>query len=356
MLTDRRLPLARRALLAALLAALPLLHGCAVGYLFQAARGEVALLAQRRPIERVIADPATAEPLRRKLEAVREIRRFAVDALALPDNASYRSYADIRRPYVVWNVVAAPEFSVEPLRWCFPVAGCVAYRGYFHEGAARSFADGLRARGEDAFVAGVPAYSTLGRFADPLLSSMVGYGVTDLAALVFHELAHQIVYVPGDSQFNEAFAVTVEDTGVERWLAQRRAGQEILEWHERRERQREFVALFARTRSELARLYAMPLAREEMRRRKRESLDAAAESLRELEARYRVHTSYEQWLAQGLNNAHLASVATYFDCVGGFQRLLAEQQGDLPRFYEAVKRLARRDAAERRSLCAASPR
>src|SRR5438876_7211762 len=200
-------------------AACVLLSGCATPYLLQAASGEWQLLHRRVPIDSLLADPRTPPALRGHLEEVRAAREFASRELHLPDNASYRSYADIGRPYVVWNVVAAPEFSAEPKRWCFPVAGCVAYRGYFHERRAREFAAALAVRGFDVAVDGVPAYSTLGRFADPVLSSMLRYGDDELAATIFHELAHQLLYVRDDSQFNEAFASTVEDEGLERWLS-----------------------------------------------------------------------------------------------------------------------------------------
>src|SRR5215469_11326482 len=221
--------LSRRVRVLTLAAAGVLSAGCGTPYLMQAASGEWHVLHERVPIDTVLADPHTPPAERTRLEQVRAAREFASRELGLPDNDSYRSYADIGRPYVVWNVVAAPEFSVAPKRWCFPVAGCVAYRGYFHEQSARDFALGLEERGYDVAIDGVPAYSTLGKFADPVLSSMLRYGDDDLAATIFHELAHQLLYVRDDSEFNEAFATTVEDAGLERWLAHQGVGAERMQ-------------------------------------------------------------------------------------------------------------------------------
>ena len=292
------------------------LEGCGSLYVAQAARGQWQVMRQRRPIAEVIADPATPEALRAKLTGVTAAREFASRELGLPDNATYRSYADVQRDYVVWNVIAAPEFSVTPRRWCFPIAGCVAYRGYFSEARARKFADRLRRGGHDVAVGGVAAYSTLGRFADPVLSTMTGYGEHDLAAILFHELSHQVVYVGGDSAFNEAFAVTVEQAGLERWLEARGESAGLERYRARRARQDAYVRAFARRRAELAQLYETSLPPDEMRVKKREILAALAEDMRVLERVHGGRAPYVAWLAEGLNNAHLASVATYFDLYG----------------------------------------
>ncbi len=340
-----------RALLVALLFAT--LPGCGTTYLIQAASGEWHVLRARKPIEAVLADPHTPQTVRDRLTEVRAARDFASRELKLPDNRSYRSYADIDRPYVVWNVVAAPEFSVNPKRWCFPVAGCVAYRGYFNERRARAFAAGLAQRGFDVALAGVPAYSTLGKFADPVLSTMLRYGPDELAAIIFHELAHQLLYVANDSEFNEAFAVTVEDAGLERWLRFNGQADRIERYRQERAREQAFIELLARTRARLARLYASGLPAQQMRTHKSEILGQLATDIRQLEQHQGVHISvYDEWLAEGLNNAQLASVATYFECVPGFQRLLAEQDDDLRRFYAAARTLARLPRSARHArLC-----
>ena len=210
----------RRAARCAIFVALVLQSGCAtLSYYTEAAAGHIALLEAARPIDAWLADPATPEALRLRLERVRDIRRFASEQLRLPDNTSYASYASIDRPYVVWNVFVAPELSLELREWCFPIAGCVTYRGYFSNERAEAFAAPLREQGLDVMVGGVPAYSTLGHTPDPVLSTFISYPDAELARLIFHELAHQEFYLPGDSTFNESFASTVEAEGVRRWLA-----------------------------------------------------------------------------------------------------------------------------------------
>jgi predicted aminopeptidase len=340
-----------RAVLASL--ALALLPACGTMYIAQAAHGQWEVLRDRRPIAAVMSDAATPPSVRSRLAAVRDARDFASQKLGLPDNKSYRAYADLKRTFVVWNVVAVPEFSVKPLHWCFPIAGCVAYRGYFAQRKAEAFAGQLRKRGFDVVIEGVPAYSTLGRFADPVLNTMLIYGDRELAAIIFHELAHQLIYVEGDSEFNEAFAVTVEEEGLARWLEFTGRKEELNEYRAERARDFAFNTLFAQRRAELAHLYASKLAPEAMRERKREQFEALADDMRDLARLQGVRSGYEEWIEAGLNNAHLASVATYFDCVPGFERLLAHEDGDLPRFYAAVRALAREPHAQRhRELCA----
>jgi predicted aminopeptidase len=334
-----RVPAARALLLGV---CCTLLSGCASVYLVQAAAGEWRVLRARVPIDSVVADPRTPSTVRERLTGVRAAREFASRELGLPDNKSYRTYADIRRPFVVWNVVAAPEFSVTPKHWCFPVAGCVAYRGYFKERRAREFAAALAVRGYDVVVDGVPAYSTLGRFADPVLSSMLRYGDDDLAATIFHELAHQLLYVRGDSQFNEAFATTVEEVGLTRWLEAQGAADRIARLRADQAMSEAVIGLLETRRARLAPLYATQLPRAAMRAQKAALLAQLAADINALEQRQRVHYPlYDEWIARGLNNADLVSVATYFACVPGFRRLLAHAGGDLPRFYDAVRALAR---------------
>jgi predicted aminopeptidase len=347
--------LSRRTLVLMQALACALLAGCGTPYLMQAASGEWHVLHERVPIDKVIADPETPPQVREHLEQVRAARAFASHELGLPDNDSYRTYADIGRPFVVWNVVAAPEFSVVPKHWCFPVAGCVAYRGYFHEPSAREFALTLETQGFDVAVDGVPAYSTLGKFADPVLSTMLRYGDADLVATIFHELAHQLLYVRDDSEFNEAFATTVEYVGLERWLAHQGETERMHAFREDQEREQQLVKLLSSTRADLEKLYASPLPRAEMVVKKAQAFTQLTDEIRALERREGVSIPlYEEWIAEGLNNARLASVATYFACVPGFMRLLREQQDDLPSFYDAVRKLAEQPRAERHAhLCTA---
>ena len=330
-----------------------LLGGCGTPYLMQAASGEWHVMHARAPIDGVIADPHTSAELRARLTLVREARAFASHDLGLPDNDSYRTYADIQRPYVVWNVVAVPEFSVVPHHWCFPVAGCVAYRGYFHEDSARKFGAGMAKDGYDVAIDGVPAYSTLGRFDDPVLSSMLRYGDDELAATIFHELAHQLLYVKDDSAFNEAFATTVEDAGLERWLAHLGVPGRIQEFRIEEAREAALIKVLADARAQLATLYASGGSPELMRARKAEIFAALATQIGALEKREGVtYPLYDEWIREGLNNARLASVATYYDCVPGFKRLLVKEDNDLGRFYAAARELAALPRKERHArLC-----
>jgi predicted aminopeptidase len=326
------------------------ISGCGVTYLAQATQGQLRLMRARRPIDKVLADPATAAPLKSRLLIVQDARTFASSDLALPDNRSYRSYADLKRPYVVWNVVAAPEFSIAPLRWCFPFTGCLSYRGYFHEQHARAYAARLAAKGNDTLVAGVSAYSTLGHFADPVLNTMMRYGDLDLVATIFHELAHQLIYVKGDSEFNESFAVSVEQEGLRRWLAARGRSVELQYFLQQRYAEQQIIHAFAAGRAQLDTLYHQPLAPDRMRERKHELMTAIAENVQALERQYQSGNGYSTWFKAGLNNAHLASIATYSDCVPGFQKLLDSNGGNLPAFYAAVRKLGA-DPAARHALC-----
>lgn len=330
------------------------LSGC---YVMQAATGEMHVLKARKPIDKVIADPGTPGSLKDTLQEVRAAREFASRQLDLPNNKSYRSYANINRRFVVWNVVATPEFSVHPKQWCFPIAGCVAYRGYFSEKRARKFAKGLQGRGFDVTLDGVPAYSTLGKFADPVLSTMLPYGPDELAATIFHELAHQLLYVKDDTQFNEAFATTVENTGLERWLAFNGHADRFQRYRKDSTRERQYVELFAHTRAQLAKLYATGMAPEQMREKKARAFADLADEVHALEKRQGVQrqTLYDQWIEEGLNNARLASEANYYDCVPGFEQLLAEEGNDLPRFYTAAKDLARLPIAQRHARLCRTP-
>jgi predicted aminopeptidase len=325
-----------RALL--ILASAAALAGCeTLAYYGQAVGGQLALASRARPVADVLEDPATAPSLRERLRAATAIRDYAARELGLPQDGAYRSYAGLERPYAVWNVVAAPEFSLEPVQSCFPIAGCVAYRGYFDHADALRHAAERRATGDDVLVYGVPAYSTLGWFDDPLLSTFIDYPDPELARLLFHELAHHVAYVKDDSTFNESFAVAVEREGLRRWL--RHAGREgdTARLAEAQARRAELERLVEDTRARLRALYAQPLSPEVMRLRKREALAPLGPWL----ARMRGLENAEP------SNAFLASHATYSARLPAFQRLLAEAGGDLPRFYERVRELARLPRAER---------
>ena len=340
----------RAALIVALIAASS--GGC---YLVQSVQGQLSLMSRREPITRVIAQPSTSPALRAQLEAVAAIRDFASRELGLPDNGSYRSYADVGRRYVVWNVVAAPEFSVDAKEWCYPVVGCVAYRGYFVEARARRFAAQMRAKGFDVMVGGVAAYSTLGHFNDPVLNTMMGWSDVELAAIIFHELTHQLTYVPNDSSFNEALAVTVEEEGVRRWLQAQGRDADLARHLVEQDHYAKVIGLLTAARAELRTVYASGLAAPLKREKKRAVFAALRSSYALLKADWGGQAPFESWFAEDLNNAYLASIATYFDCVPGFQRELKAVGGDLTAFYARVRALAKLDQETRDAVVCGKP-
>jgi predicted aminopeptidase len=340
----------RAALIVVLIATL-----CGGCYLLQSAQGQLALMSKREPISRVIDKPSTPPGLRAQLQAVTEIREFATRQLRLPDNGSYRSYADLGRDYVVWNVVAAPEFSVDPKEWCYPIVGCVDYRGYFSEQRGRRFGAQLRGQGLDVTVGGVAAYSTLGHFNDPILNTMMGWNDVELAAIIFHELTHQLLYVPNDSSFNEALATTVEEEGVRRWLGAQGRDADLAKHLEQQAHYLKVIDLLNGTRSELRAVYASGLAPELMREKKRAAFADMRASYALLKAGWGGYAPFESWLADDLNNAHLASIATYFTCVPGFERELKAVGGNLTAFYARVRELAKLDQEKRDALVCGKP-
>ena len=314
--------------------------GCqTLSYYGQAIGGQLHLLASARPLDAWLADPATPQDLRERLQTALRIREFASRRLDLPDNASYTAYADLGRPYVVWNLFAAPEFSVEPKRECFPFTGCVPYLGFFSEGAARAEAARLKRKGLDVHLGGVLAYSTLGWFNDPLLSTFIRYPEAQVARLVFHELAHQVAYAAGDTTFNESFAVVVEEQGVRRWLEAQGRGADLEAFRAAQARKRAFAAAVKDTRERLAAVYASGASADDMRRRKRAEFD-------------RLRAQFPGAVPAEANNAFLVSIALYTEMVPAFEHLLAASGGDLPQFYARVRSLAEADRAVRDTLLA----
>ncbi len=348
----RRVRLAGLAVVVTAAALLCGLSACSVspGYYLQAAGGQIALLSHSRPIDEVVAESETPQSLRANLERARQIRRFASDSLGLPDNDSYARYTALDRPYVSWNVFAADPLSVRLKEWCVPVAGCIGYLGYFNKADADARAAELRAQGYDVYVGGVPAYSTLGWFSDPLLSTFIAWPETEFARLLFHELTHQIAYVKDDTEFNESFATAVEEAGVERWMAQ--PGKAPLrEGFARAQMMREdFRALVLDFRSQLQALYASDLPASDKLARKSALIAAMGERYRQIKAeRWGGYAGYDRWFAQPINNALLASVGVYTGKVPAFRQMLAACGDALPRFYKGVKQIASqsRDARDR---------
>jgi len=326
-----------------LLACLPL-TGC---YLAHLAQGQLDLNERREPIEDVLARPDTTPEVRDRLEYIERLRQFALSEAGMPDKGSYTSFVELDRPYVLWNVFAAPEFSVEPRKWCFPIAGCVSYRGYFEERKARDYANKLRERGYDVYVAPVAAYSTLGRFKDPVLSTMLRYDEVALAALIFHELAHQNMYDPGDSAFSEAFATVVEYEVTRRWLEAQGRAEELAAYRASRERLHQVSALMTETRRRLAELYASDLPVRAMRAAKEAEFVALLDRYAELKRSWPEGTDTDHFMSIELNNARLVAISTYHECVPALQSLLADLDYNLPAFYRFARRLARVPQRER---------
>lgn len=324
------------------------LFGCAnFGYYAQAFNGQMDLIGKTRLIDELLADSGTDSALREKLATVIEVRDYASRELGLPNNDSYRAYADVGRPYVLWNVFATPEFSLKPQEWCFVITGCVAYRGYFSQKEAEAFAATLRAQGHDAYVGGVSAYSTLGWFRDPILNTIINRPTVDIAGLMFHELAHQRLYVRGDTMFSESFAMAVELEGVRRWLKNRAPADEYERYEARTQRRDQFVALVLKHRDRLDSLYQSNLGVPEKRAGKAKIFAEMREEYRLLKAQWGGQGYYDGWFAQDLNNAHLVSLGTYHRYVPAFQAMLARAQGDLAAFYDSVAELGRLPEAER---------
>ena len=313
------------------------LSGC---YYMQAVKGQLELNGQREPIDEVLQDEDTSPELAARLRLVQEAREFSVEELRLPDNKSYRTYADIEREFVLWNVVAAPEFSTQPKTSCFPVAGCVGYRGYFSRDDAQRESEKLTAQGFDVEVGGVAAYSTLGKFNDPVISSMMNWGDVQLVGVLFHELAHQVLYVKGDSGFNESFATAVEEFGVQRWLESRGQVDDITAYRDARQLRQDLMALVAVARVELDELYTSDIDDEDKRRQKKTRLHMLGEDAAALlQCNGRDGTN---WLDGQLNNARLVSMTLYEGRLPEFRSLFDQCEQDFECFFDESRALAGR--------------
>ncbi len=328
----------RFARIAVLISSVVAISGC---YYTQAARGQLDVMRKREPITDVIADAETSNELAERLRLVEDARAFSISELGLPDNDSYRSYADVERDYVVWNVFAAPEFELEAKQWCFPVAGCVSYRGYFSEQAARREAARLEGKGFDVSVGGIAAYSTLGKFADPVLNTMMRWEDVDLVATMFHELAHQLLYVKGDSTFNESFATAVEEFGIERWLVKRGLDAEMDKYLDRQRLRERLMQLVVAARVDLEEIYESASDETKMRAAKNARLKLLEIAVkREFEGSGRQQPA---WVSEGFNNARLASMVLYQGRLPEFRKLLADCNEDIRCFYSAARALVSGD-------------
>ena len=343
--------------------------GCqAPGYYAQAIRGQVRILRQRQPIDCLLADPHASPELKARFELVSRLRGFAASELKLPIGKQYLTYVDLGRPFAVWNVHAAPEFSLAPKKWFYPLVGSLKYRGYFAEADARDYARGLKREGWDVCVEGVEAYSTLGWFSDPLLNTFIHHSEAELAEILFHELAHQRLFLGGDTDFNEAFATVVGEEGTRRWFAAKGDAAGATAYRAGLERNRQFVALILQTRRRLESVYvdgkgACPgrggldvPATDWRRADKAQAIAELREGYARLKSSWDGYSGYDGWFAGPLNNAQLNTVALYYDLVPGFEALLAAHGGDMEAFYQGVHAMRRlgRDERHRRLMAGAS--
>ena len=331
----------------------PLLCGChSVGYYGQAIAGQWQLITRPEPVRQLVADTSTPEPLRERLQLVLRLREFAASELKLPTNGHYLDYADLKRPFVVWAVYAAPEFSAKSMTWWYPVVGSLEYQGYFKEKSAHRYAEKLRQRGYDVYVGGVAAYSTLGWFRDPVLNTFLFNDEADLAEVLFHELAHQRAFIPGDTEFNEAFATTVAHEGLRRWMQADNDPAAYESFHAAYSREARFVQLVTDARARLEKFYdttnAPARSEAELRSGKSAILDKLQRDYSRLKESWGGSREYDQWFSQPVNNAQLNTVEAYHKLVPGFERLFARCHNDFPAFYREVKAIGKLKKDERR--------
>ncbi len=326
------------------------LSGCStVRFYAQAVRGQLHIWRSQKPIKELVASPDTKPALKKKLQVVLDARQFAMDKLSLPADGHYLSYVDLHRDHVVWNVHAAPELSLAAMSWWYPFAGRATYRGYFSEKAAKDFADKLKQKNLDVYYEGIDAYSTLGWFKEPILNTFVYDSDSDLAETIFHELAHQRVYVGGDTAFNEAFAVSVEREGIHRWMTALNDAEGWEKFKARKARRQQFVALVLETREKLSKVYGdLNLSADMKRERKAAIITEMRSNYQKMKTeQWNGLKAYDEWFAGPLNNAQLNTVSTYYHLVPAFEKLLQQNNGDLPKFYEVVKDLSKLPKAER---------
>lgn len=319
-----------------------------ISYYSQAVGGHLKLMSARESIDKVLADESTSEELREKLQTLLDAREFAVQHLGLPDNDSYSTFVETGRTAVTWNVVAAGEFSVSPETWCFPVAGCVSYRGYFDKADADAYAAGLAKENFDVTVGGASAYSTLGWFDDPVLDTMLRGSDTRYVSTLFHELAHQTLYVKDDSSFNEAYATFVEQVGMRKWLEHRGQSERIEQYDASLKHSEDFVNLLNFTRGKLQEVFAKELDEQTMRAEKTAVFDQMRENYENLKEDWGGFSGYDNWFKRDLNNARLVSVSTYRRYVPAFQAMYIQAEENLQKFYEIAKIAAELPGEERK--------
>jgi predicted aminopeptidase len=326
------------------------LTGCAsIRYYGQLISGQIGILNKREPIRQVLEQPDSPEQLKQKLKLVLEIRKFAEDKLFLPAEDQYLSFVDLKRPFAVYNVYATPEFSFSPKTWCYPIIGCAVYRGYFSKKDAFDYGAQLRKKGYDVYIGGVVAYSTLGWFDDPVLSTFINLSDIRLAALIFHELSHHLLYVRDDTTFNESFATAVERVGLRRWLLSENRPKAYDDYMKAYRRHQQFIKLVLRYRKKLELLYAKDLPVPGKRHDKAVEFDNLKADYRLLKKQWGGYSGYDGWFNRKMNNAQLLTVATYNDLVPAFLKLLNTCNGNLKVFYKKCQELSKKPKKLRRA-------
>lgn len=325
-----------------------------LSYYRQSITGHLDIINRSQPIETLLKDQNLKAELRNKLQQSIKIREYASDVLFLPANDSYSSYVDLERRYVLWNVVATPEFSLVPLKWCYLIVGCLTYRGYFSKDDATTYAAQLKLEGYDIHIAGVTAYSTLGWFDDPVINTMLQYDITFLAKVIFHELAHQLIYFTDDTEFNEAFADTVAEYGVRHWLIDENLNNKAEDFEQSLKREKEFNQLVLKYKLELENLYQTPQGKNKLLLKKQTIFQDMKSDYEKLRISWNGPDDYKTWFNSGLNNAKLALVLTYKDLVPDFFEILNNENYDLKQFYQAISQLEDCNKTERRQYLISS--
>ena len=319
-------------------------------YYSRSIAGQWEIISNSKPIEEILLDENVPESVKEKLSPINEIRNFAIEDLKLPENDSYLSYADINREYVVWNIIATPTLSLEPVQWCFPIAGCLDYRGFFNKDDAINQANLLREQGNDVFIGGVTAYSTLGWFDDPVLNTMLKKDLNYLIKVIFHELAHQKIYIRNDTEFNEAFAETVAITGTRKWLSTFRSKFELEEFNRKQNAEDSFVSIVLNARKKLENNYNSGLPDQLKLQIKTRVMAEMREDYKSTWSSHDYETNYDEWFGNEINNAKITAVVTYRNLIPGFIQLLEYSGNNFDSFYRIVQAMEQCSIPERRTI------
>lgn len=327
------------------------MSGCAdLSYYLHSINGHMSILNKTRDIDDLLADENTDAELATRLKLVGRIRQFAVQQLHLPESDSYTIYADLKRSYALKNLFAAPEFSIQPHQWCYPIVGCAGYRGYFNEARLQRYTDSLKQQGYDVYVAHVSAYSTLGWFDDPVLNTFINWPEPRLAGMIFHELSHQQLYIDGDTHFNESFAVAVQQAGIHLWLRANGKPEEAQKYQQQLHNRQQVIELITQAREELQKLYQQDLTDIEKRQAKQLAVQQLKDNYNQLSSRFDIADGFKHWFEGPINNAKLASLSTYYAQVPAFLKLLHTHDDDFKEFFRHVEQIAALAHSER-STC-----